>query len=99
MGVSVREVLDEVANDCADGIIGGSDGEQDLNGTGVILFEPGAEASFREGVGAFEGFEEGDAGVEIGGGESTVQGKTAGSEPLPEEEEEAEEGQSPEDAV
>ena len=67
LGVAIRELLQELADDAANGVIGRGDAEQDLRGTGILLREPASQAIRRRRVAAFEGFEQGDRRLRVEG--------------------------------
>ena len=102
LGVAVGELLQKLADDPANGVVGGGYAKEDLRGAGILLREPASQAILRGGVAAFEGLEQGDGGLRGKGGglrDALVQRETPGDEPLPECQGEAQQGECAENEV
>jgi hypothetical protein len=67
MGIAARELLQELPDDAAHGVVGRGNAKQDLGGTGILLREPASQAILRGRVAAFKRLEQGDWRLEVEG--------------------------------
>ena len=67
LGVAGRELLQELADDPANRVVGCRHAEEDLHRAGVLLREPASQAVLRGRVAPFERLEQGDGGLRVEG--------------------------------
>lgn len=99
LGVCLRVLGDEFADEFADGVFRRCDAKEELHGAAIVLFEPAFQAAVRLGVEALERLEQRDAGGEGSVRRALVQREAARGEPLPERDGEAQERERGEDDV
>ena len=93
MGVVPRKFRQQGPHDLARRVGGIAHAEENPHRAAVVLLEPTAQAILGVGIGAFEGFEDGDAGSKRGRRHAPMQGERQSGEPWPDIDEMTEHGQ------
>ena len=97
--VAGREFLLQFANDTANRVIRGVNAEKKLHTASVLLNEPAPQPILRGRLATLERLQQSNGRRERMGGQSLVQWKPPGHQPLPEQERKAEQGKETKDGV